>query len=72
MVKININVREYVKVQLSPCLIEENAMKVNGQVDEQHFVCSASSRDIGEWSDSWRGPLDIRQMYAVPHWIGSW
>jgi hypothetical protein len=46
--KTNINLTEYVKSQLSPCLIEENAVKVNGQVDEQHFVFSASSRDIGE------------------------
>jgi hypothetical protein len=33
-----------VQVQLSACLIEEKAMKVNGRVDELHFVFSASAR----------------------------
>jgi len=50
-----------------PCLIEEKVMKVNGEVDEKHFVFSASSRGIGDWSDLWLGPLNIRKMDAVPH-----
>jgi len=65
MIKINVNVRKYVKLQLSPCLIEENTMKVNGQVDEQHFVLSALSRVIGEIYAA--SPLNARKMDAVSH-----
>ena len=67
LVKRNINVNEYVKVKLSPCLIEENAMKLNGRVDEQHFEFCSSSRDTGAWPDLWPVHLNIETTDAVHH-----
>jgi hypothetical protein len=67
MVKINIKVKVYVKLQLSHCLIEENGMKVNGQVDEQRFVFSASSRDIGE-ANGCRSPLNRKLVGSQSLW----
>jgi hypothetical protein len=42
---VNVNVKEYVKAHLSPCLIEKNTINVDGQVDEQQFVFCLVARD---------------------------